>query len=298
MPQSNTVGLIGLGLLGQALAHRLAGAGFAFAGYDIDASKTAKLKELGGEPASSIAELAKRCTPIILAVFSTDQVEEVVERELLPALAEGSGKIALCASTCDPDRIAALAARVVPRGLRVLETPISGSSGQVARGEGVGLIGGDPKTAAEIEPILRALFPTYFHIGRVGDGGRAKLAVNLILGLNRLALAEGLTFAQRLGLDAGAFLDVVRKSAAYSQVMDVKGAKMVGRDFAPEGRITQHLKDVHLMQEQAERIGQQLPALAVHADVLEACVGRGEGDLDNCAIIQEIARRRGNNKKQ
>src|SRR5262249_11600601 len=150
-------GLIGLGLLGQALAHRLAGAGFSFAGYDIDASKTATLKELGGEATSSIAELATRCGPIILAVFSTDQVAEVVERELLPALGDGSNKIVLCASTCDPDRIAALAARVVPRGLRLLETPISGSSGQVARGEGVGLVGGDPETAAEVKPILRAL---------------------------------------------------------------------------------------------------------------------------------------------
>ena len=196
MPQTNPVGLIGLGLLGQALAHRLLGAGFAIAGYDIDPAKTAKLAELGGQPASSIADLAQRCAPIVLAVFSTDQVEEVVERELLPALGDGSNKIVLCASTCDPDRIAALAARVAPRGLRLLETPISGSSGQVARGEGVGLIGGDPKTAAEVEPILRALFPTYFHIGKVGDGGRAKLAVNLILGLNRLALAEGLTFAR------------------------------------------------------------------------------------------------------
>ena len=84
-----------------------------------------------------------------------------------------------------------------------------------------------------------------------------------------------MTFAERLGLDPAAFLKVVRTSAAYSQVMDVKGGKMVGGDFAPEGRITQHLKDVHLMQEQAERIGQQLPALAVHADVLEACVRQG-----------------------
>ena len=293
MANGTTVGLIGLGLLGQALVHRLTGAGFGVAGYDIDAAKTAELKELGGRPASSIAELARSGGPIILAVFSTDQVEEVVERELLPALGDRSQRIVLCASTCDPDRIAALAARVAPRGLRLLETPISGSSGQVARGEGVGLVGGDPTTAAEVEPILRALFPTYFHIGKVGDGGRAKLAVNLILGLNRLALAEGLTFARRLGLDPAAFLKVVRTSAAYSQVMDVKGGKMVSGDFAPEGRITQHLKDVHLMQEQAARIGQQLPALAVHADVLEACVRQGEGDLDNCAIIQEIARRRG-----
>jgi 3-hydroxyisobutyrate dehydrogenase-like beta-hydroxyacid dehydrogenase len=224
-------------------------------------------------------------------VFSTDQVEAVVENELLPALGQGSGKIVLCASTCDHERIAALGQRVATRGLRLLETPVSGASGQVSRGEGVGLIGGDPHVIPEVEPVLRAMFPTYFHIGKIGDGGRAKLAVNLILGLNRLALAEGLVFAERLGLDPEAFLKVARSSAAYSQVMDVKGAKMIHGEFAAEGRITQHLKDVHLMLEQAERIKQQLPMLEVHADVLEACVRQGEADLDNSAVIKEIRRR-------
>ena len=159
------------------------------------------------------------------------------------------------------------------------------------QGDGVGLIGGDPSTAAEIAPVLDALFPRRFHIGKVGDGGRAKLAVNLILGLNRLAVAEGLVFAERLGLDPEAFLKVARSSAAYSQVMDIKGAKMIRGEFAAEGRITQHLKDVHLMLEQAERIKQQLPMLEVHADVLEACVRQGEADLDNSAVIKEIRRR-------
>jgi 3-hydroxyisobutyrate dehydrogenase-like beta-hydroxyacid dehydrogenase len=291
MTDRTAVGLIGIGLLGQALAHRVIGAGFEVAGFDVDPAKNARLIELGGRPATSIADLAQRCEPIILAVFSTDQVEEVIEQQLLPALGENSGKIILCASTCDPDRIAALGERVASRGLRLLETPISGASGQVTRGEGVGLIGGDPKIVSEIEAVLRALFPTYFHIGRIGDGGRAKLSVNLILGLNRLALAEGLTFARRLGLDPAAFLKVARSSAAYSQVMDVKGAKMVSGDFTAEGRVTQHLKDVHLMLEQAERVKQELPLLAVHADVLEALVRAGEGDLDNSAVIKEIARR-------
>jgi 3-hydroxyisobutyrate dehydrogenase-like beta-hydroxyacid dehydrogenase len=269
----------------------LLGAGFEVVGFDVDPAKTAKLAQLGGRPATSVAYLAQRGAPIVLAVFTTDQVEQVVERELLPALGDGSGRIVLCASTCDPDRIAALGGRVASRGLRFLETPVSGSSGQVSRGEGVGLIGGDPRVAAEIEPILRALFPNYFHIGKVGDGGRAKLAVNLILGLNRLAMAEGLVFAERLGLDPEAFLKVARGSAAYSQVMDIKGPKMTRGDFAAEGRVTQHLKDVHLMLEQAERAGQRLPLLEVHADVLEACVRQGEGDWDNSAVIAEIRRR-------
>jgi putative dehydrogenase len=291
MPSQRPIGLVGIGLLGQALAYRLLGAGFQVAGFDVDPAKTATLATLGGRPAASVAELAQRCDPIVLAVFTTDQVEQVVERELLPVLGDGSGKIVLCASTCDPDRIAALGGRVAARGLRFLETPVSGSSGQVSRGEGVGLIGGDPQVAAETEPILRALFPSYFHIGKVGHGGRAKLAVNLILGLNRLALAEGLVFAERLGLDPEAFLNVARGSAAYSQVMDIKGPRMTRGDFAAEGRVTQHLKDVHLMLEQAERAGQRLPLLEVHADVLEACVRHGEGDWDNSAVIAEIRRR-------
>jgi 2-hydroxy-3-oxopropionate reductase len=291
MSERLQVGVIGIGLLGQAFVHRLRGAGLEVVGFDVDPGKTAKLADLGGHTALSVADLARRCDPIVLAVFSTDQVEAVVESELLPALGEGSGKIVLCSSTCDPERIAVLGQRVATRGLRLLETPVSGASGQVSRGEGVGLIGGDPHVVAAVEPVLRAMFPTYFHIGEIGDGGRAKLAVNLILGLNRLAVAEGLVFAERLGLDPEAFLKVARSSAAYSQVMDIKGAKMIRGEFAAEGRISQHLKDVHLMLEQAERVKQQLPLLEIHADVLEACVRHGEAELDNSAVIKEIRRR-------
>ena len=291
MSERLQVGVIGIGLLGQAFVHRLRGAGFEVVGFDVDPAKTTKLADLGGHTALSVADLARRCDPIVLAVFSTDQVEAVVESELLPALGEGSGKIVLCASTCDPERIAALGQRVATRGLRLLETPVSGASGQVSRGEGVALIGGDAQVASAVEPILRALFAAHFHIGKLGDGGRAKLAINLILGLNRLAVAEGLVFAERLGLDPEAFLKVARSSAAYSQVMDIKGSKMIRGEFGAEGRVTQHLKDVRLMLAQAERVKQQLPLLEIHADVLEACVRQGEGDLDNSAVIKEIRRR-------
>jgi len=139
--------------------------------------------------------------------------------------------------------------------------------------------------------VLDALFARRFHVGKIGDGGRAKLAVNLILGLNRLALAEGLVFAERLGLYPAAFLKVARGSASYSQVMETKGPKMVRGDFAPEGRARQTLKDCHLMLDQAAALGQQLKMLEVHADVLEACVKAGEADLDNSVIINEVRRR-------
>jgi 3-hydroxyisobutyrate dehydrogenase-like beta-hydroxyacid dehydrogenase len=285
-----TVGLIGLGLMGEVLAGLLVAAGFGVLGYDIDPAKNARLAARGGRAAGSLAEVAVACDRIVLAVFSTDQVEAVVEQSLVPSARPGT--IVLCTSTCDPDRIAALGARLNGTAVRFLEAPVSGTSEQVRHGDGVGLIGGDISTAAEAAPILDALFPRRFHIGKVGDGGRAKLAVNLILGLTRLALAEGLIFAQRLGLDPKAFLDVARGSASYSQVMETKGPKMLARDFAPEGRVKQTLKDVHMMLDQAGQLGQDLQMLKVHRDVLEACVRAGEAERDNSIIVEEIRRRR------
>jgi putative dehydrogenase len=289
---SAPVAIVGLGLMGEVYAQRLLAAKIPVSGFDVDSARRARLAEMGGRPAQSIAELAGSARCIIIAVFNTEQVEDVVEGHLLPALGDGSEKAVLCMSTCDPDRVAALSKRVVPRGIRYLDVPVSGTSDQVRRGEGVALIGGDSTIADDVKDVLDALFARRFHIGKVGDGGRAKLAVNLILGLNRLALAEGLVFAERLGLDPAAFLDVARGSASYSQVMDTKGPKMVRGDFSPEGRIKQTLKDVHLMLDQAAAVGQKLSALEVHADVLEACARAGEADCDNSAIINEVRRRR------
>jgi 3-hydroxyisobutyrate dehydrogenase-like beta-hydroxyacid dehydrogenase len=286
MAPHTPVGVIGVGLMGEVYARRLVAAGFTVIGFDVDPAKNARLANFGAQ-AGPLADIAQNCEPIVVAVFNTEQVEDVVERALIPAAA---GKIVLVTSTCDPDRIAALGARVGEK-LRFLETPVSGTSEQVRQGDGVGLIGGDQKIAADAAPVLDALFAKSFHIGKVGDGGRAKLAVNLILGLNRLALAEGLVFAERLGLDPAAFLDVARRSAAASQVMDTKGPKMIGGDFAPEGRVRQTLKDTQLMLDQARKAGQQLPLLQIHAEVLQACVRHGASEQDNSIVIEEIRRR-------
>jgi 3-hydroxyisobutyrate dehydrogenase-like beta-hydroxyacid dehydrogenase len=296
MSSEPPVGVIGIGLMGEVFARRLISAGFSVVGFDIDPARTARLGEFGARPAASIAEVARAANPIVLAVFNTDQVEQVVETEILPVLGTHGrepGKIVMCTSTCDPDRVAALAERATRQGLRFLETPVSGTSEQVRQGDGVGLIGGDKTIAAEVDDVLQAMFPRRFHVGAAGDGGRTKLAVNLILGLNRLALAEGLVFATRLGLEPHAFLKVAQASASYSQVMDTKGRKMIESDFRPEGRARQTLKDVHLMLDQASKVGQPLPLLSVHCDVLEACVRAGESELDNSVIVAEIRRRGG-----
>jgi 3-hydroxyisobutyrate dehydrogenase-like beta-hydroxyacid dehydrogenase len=289
--RQSPVAIVGLGLMGEVYAQRLIDAGIPVIGFDIDPARRARLADIGGESVASIAELAAPARAILIAVFNTAQVEDVIDNHLLPALGEASGKIVVVMSTCDPDQVAALAARAMPRGIRYLDVPVSGTSDQVRRGDGVALIGGDAAIAAEMKDVFDALFARSFHVGKIGDGGRAKLAVNLILGLNRLALAEGLVFAERLGLNPAAFLPVAKGSASYSQVMETKGPKMLSGDFSPEGRAKQTLKDVHLMLDQAAGKGQKLSMLEVHADILESCVRAGEADLDNSVVIKEVRRR-------
>ncbi len=289
MTTARQTGIAGLGLLGSALAHRLIQAGYSPKGYDIDPDKIAALAKAGGI-AATLDEVA-HCDVVLLAVFDTSQVEDVVTNAVLPALT-GVPKIVLCASTCDPDRIAALSETVSAHGLTLVETPVSGSSAQVRKGDGVGLLGGNKDAIDGVADIVDALYPKWFYMGPVGNGGRAKLAINHMLGLNRLVLAEGLVFAQALGLDPAALLEVARQSAAYSQVMDIKGPKMVSGDYTPQGFIHQSLKDFKLIIEQAAKRGQEMPLATLNAEVLAACVSRGESERDNAAVIEEIKRRK------
>ena len=289
-------GVIGAGLMGTACTRRLLAAGFEVLACDVDEAKRKAIAQLGARAVASVAELARECRSIVIAVFNTDQVEQVVEGPdgvVHAAVSSGQEHIAICVSTCDPDRLAALAGRVAPHGVALLEVPISGTSGQVAAGEGVGLVGGSRRITDGAAEVLDAICPQRHYLGKVGNGSRAKLAVNLILGLNRAALAEGLVFAERLGLDRSAFLEVARGSAAYSQVMDVKGGLMARREYRnPLSRVDQSLKDFRLMLAQAQARGQDLPFASLYAAMLEDCSTHGEADWDNAAIAEAIARRR------
>lgn len=287
------VGVIGAGLMGSAVAGRLLEAGYAVSVYDIDAARCEALRARGAGVAASIAALARECPVIVLAVFNTDQVEAVVEGDggiLASARAEAS-PIVVCTSTCDPERIAALGERGASRGLRLLEVPVSGTSRQVAQGDGVALVAGDRALMDAAAGVISAIGPQSHYLGALGNGSRAKLAVNLILGLNRAAMAEGLVFADRLGLDREAFLKVARGSAACSAVMDTKGPLMARRQYDdPQSKVDQSLKDFRLMIEQAASRGQPLPFASVYAELLDACMRRGEAGKDNAILAEAIFR--------
>lgn len=291
---AGAVGLIGIGLMGTALARRLIDAGFSVIGFDVDAVRRAELARLGGEPVDSVAEVAGRAPLTLIAVMTMAQVEDVVAGAggLIESAKAGTRPIALCTSTGEPDRIESLAARAAERGLAFLDTPVSGTSRQVLDGDGFGLIAGDRQAAEAAAPVIKAIYPRSQYLGPAGAATKTKLAINHILGLNRVALAEGLVFAETMGLDLPSFLAAARQSAAYSQIMDVKGDKMIAGDFGAVGKLSQHSKDVRTMLAEATRRGQNLPFLSLLAEVLESCERHGEGERDNAVTIEEIRRRK------
>jgi 3-hydroxyisobutyrate dehydrogenase-like beta-hydroxyacid dehydrogenase len=152
------------------------------------------------------------------------------------------------------------------------------------------LLGASGEAIVRHRDLLDAIAPKRVHVGGAGMGARAKLATNLVLGLNRAALAEGLVFAERLGIEPARFLELVLATPARSDAAMTKGAMMVGGDFKPQSRIRQHLKDVELMLQQAAIVGQRLPLSAVHAELLRAAVAAGDGELDNAAIVRQLRR--------
>ena len=287
------IGLIGCGLMGTAVAQRLVTAGFEVLAYDIDAAKRSAIAKTGARPEATAAAVIAGCEVNVICVFDTAQVEAVVAGPGggLEAIARGGAgaRIFAVSTTVDPERLAALAKRVGPGGAHVVEYPVSGTSAQVARGEGVGLTGGDPAMIERAAPVLDAICPKRHYLGEVGNASRAKLAVNLTLGLNRAALAEGLVFGARLGLDPVAFLEVLRQSAASSAVMPVKGPLMAKREYSKvQSRVDQSLKDFRLMLDQARAKGQGLPFASVYAKMMEDCLAHGEGEWDNAAILEAI----------
>lgn len=276
------IGVIGLGLLGTALCERLLGAGYPVLVFNRTREKAEPLIARGAQWSDNPLQF---CDRVVISLYTSETVELVLDQ-----LSAGlrAGQVLIDTTTGDPDQTSALGERLARQGVQYLEAPIAASSEQTRQGEAMAIVAGPEEAFEKCSDLFDCMTAKSIHVGAWGSAAKMKLVNNLVLGLNRVALAEGLLFSEAIGIPMSKSLEVLEQGNAYSVVMDVKGKKMVEGDFTTQAKLSQHSKDVRLMLEEAARAGISLPLSKLHLQLLDQAECLGFGDLDNSAIIQAL----------
>lgn len=288
-----TVGLVGLGLMGSALAQNLSVGGFTVLGYDIDATRREMHEAAGGEVASSPGEVADRCDVVVLSLPTGEVSYDVC---LGPESISHAGRSVLVidTTTARPSDSIEIGGLLGDRGIGYLDATLSGNADQARRGDLVAMVGGADADVAAAGPVLETIARSVHHLGPIGSGARAKLIVNLVLGVHRVALAEALVMGERAGIDLEVLLGVLEDGAAYSRAMEIWGPRMVAGDHSqPASRLRQNHKDFRLITDLGEDLGAPTDMASVVRNILEEGEVGGLGDADNSAVVEILRRRAG-----
>lgn len=284
--EKKRIGFVGLGLMGNEIAKNLMAAGFPLIGYDIDEKKVEAMIRAGGQRVAFPEQIPAQVDVIMLSLPNSHVVNQVVKESLRLFENGRKGLILIDTTTADPILSEELATQLREIGVEMLDATVSGTSKMCAEKDIIFMVGGKEEIFRECQPIFSALGKEAFFIGKNGAGAAIKLIVNLVLGLNRMALAEGLTLGKKAGMDRQRLLEVLKKSAAYSKAMDMKGLRMINKQFLPpEGRLAIYLKDVRLMLDLGNRLNCPLPLISLHAQALASEVSKGRGEWDSADII-------------
>ena len=286
----STVGVVGLGLLGHAVAARLIAAGQRVIGYDVVSARGDALKALGGEAAASVAAVAAKAELVCTLLPSLAAVEDVILGADGIAKAARAGTTVVQMSTISPTLTERLAREVTARDLGFLDCPVSGTSGMVERGQGVIFVGGERALFDRWRAVLDVILPRPIHVGRAGQAMTLKLVANLLVALHSAAAAEALTMARRAGLDLGLVLEVLGSGAATSRMLEVRGPLIAKGEFPAQMKLDLFMKDLHLIQDAARDVGAPLPLTDVAERLYESVASEGHGGEDLAVVVRAIER--------
>ena len=282
------IGIVGVGLLGSAVASRLLARGFEVTGHDTRPEQVTALAASGLRAAKSVAD-ASAGADAVITILTTPAVVEAVWLGA-DGLLEAAPKTAVLMqmSTISPELSRRLGEAAVSRGFRYLEVPISGTSTVVMRGGGTMFVGGDAALAETCRPVCDAIAAKTVYVGGVGDASVAKLAANLIGGMSAIALAEALVLGAKSGVEPARLLAALREAPVRNGTMDTRGPLMVSHSFPPHIRLDLYLKDFGLMLEEGKRLGMPLPLTSVAHQLCTAASAAGHGGEDLAAVITTL----------
>ena len=285
---SQRVGIVGMGLMGQAFIKNMRETDFEVQGFDVDPARMDDLSEKGGHPVETPAAAASGVNFVITSLPTSDVVREATLGA--GGVAEGAkeGLYLLDTTTSRPEDSVRLAEDLAGRGIRFLDSAVSGTSTMAVEKDLVVIAGGEAEDFDACRAVFAGFSRAAYHMGPVGSGARTKLVINMILAGNRLALAEGLMLGTKVGLEMDTLLEVLKDGACSSKTMIDKGPKMIHADYSKQGQVKTSLKDSRLMLEQGRLHGSPMLFTNIWSQVLQMAYERGYAEEDTVAFYEVL----------
>jgi 2-hydroxy-3-oxopropionate reductase len=282
------IGYIGLGLMGKSIARNVLKAGFPLVVHNRSRAAVDELAAGGAQAAASPAEVAAQVDVVFTNLPDTPDVEKVVLGE--NGIIEGAhdGLIFVDNSTIKPASARMIAARLAEKGVLALDAPVSGGDIGARNATLTIMVGGPAEAVEKIMPVFLAMGKTVTHVGEAGAGQIAKAANQIMVAAQMVAMGELLIFAQKAGADPQKVLQAIQGGAAQCWTLDVKPPRLFAGNRTPGFKASMQAKDLNIILETAREYGVQLPSASVDAQLYNAMLQNGMGDLDNSAVIGMI----------
>jgi 2-hydroxy-3-oxopropionate reductase len=283
---ADTVGFIGLGIMGKPMAENLIEAGYDVVAYNRTREKAEQLD--GAAVAETPKEVAERSDVIITMLPDSPQVEEVIAGEdgVLDGIKKGA--LVVDMSTISPVVTEGLADKASERGASTLDAPVSGGDVGAIDGTLSIMVGGSEEDFERALPLFEVMGKTVTHVGPVGTGQVVKAANQIVVALTIEAVSEALVLGSKGGVPPEKILDVLGGGLAGNKVMEVKREKMLDHSFDPGFRVELHHKDLGIALAAGREYGVNLPVTAIVDQMLETLKMRGRGDQDHSALLTLI----------
>jgi L-threonate 2-dehydrogenase len=291
MSDGATIGIIGLGIMGGAIARNLVAAGRTVTGYDTDQKRCAGLADAGIDIAADVQTLARRAEFILTSLPNADALMASVRA----IASSGVGKrIVGELSTLGIEDKENAERLLHAAGHVLLDCPISGTGAQAQTRDLAIYASGNPADVAAIRPVLKAFSREVHDLGAFGNGTKMKLVANLLVAIHNVASAEAFAFGMKAGIAPEQILELVKTGAGNSRIFELRGPMMAeGRYDDATMKISTWQKDMAIIRRYANAIGCQTPLLDATAPVYDAAMARGLGNQDTaavCVVLEEMSK--------
>ena len=282
------IGIIGLGMLGNAVALHLLDSGFEVTGFNRTVGKTKEIENKGAKIVSSPKEVAENSELVIIVVKDANTVKQVSFED--KGIVEGNHEKLIVAdmSTIDPSESKNISKKFREYDIKKLDIPVMGGPNVAISGDLVMMASGDKESFEHSKAVLDTIANKVFHLGDAGVAHSIKLAMNLQITMLALALSEGITLVKKADVDPKIFLEILNSTYFKTGMSENKAYKMIDGKYDPTFTLANLKKDISTMTNAAKSLGIELPMITKAEEVYGDAIKEGLGDIDYTGIIEYL----------